>query len=67
VLLIFAIAMLGGFVLPVVRWFSLPDWTATAVVIASGGATAWVQSAHWLPRSLWFLGLLARAWKVILA
>src|SRR2546426_8875286 len=29
VLLIFTVAMLGGFVLPVVRWFSLPDWMAT--------------------------------------
>jgi len=67
VLLVFAIAMVGGFVLPVVRWLSLPDWIATAVVIVGGGMAAWVQSAHWLPRSVWFLGLLARAWKVILA
>ena len=66
-LLVFAIAMVGGFVLPVVRWLSLPDWIATAVVIVGGGMAAWVQSAHWLPRSVWFLGLLARAWKVILA
>jgi hypothetical protein len=28
---------------------------------------AWAQSELWLPRSLWFLGLLARAWKIILA
>jgi hypothetical protein len=67
VLLVFAIAILGGFVLPVVRWLSLPDWIATAVVVVGGGMAAWVQSAYWLPRSLWFLGLLARAWKVILA
>jgi hypothetical protein len=67
VLIIFAVAMLGGFVLPVARWFSLPDWTATAFVILIGTVTAWMQSGQWLPRSLWFLGLLARAWKVILA
>jgi len=67
VLLVFAIAMLGGFVLPVVRWLSLPDWIATAVVVVGGGMAAWVQSEHWLPRSLCVLGLLARAWKVILA
>ncbi len=67
VLLIFVVAMLGGFVLPVVRWFSLPDWMATAVVIVVGGTAAWAQSALWLPRSLWFLGLLARAWKIVLA
>ncbi|HZF06427.1 MAG TPA: hypothetical protein VE932_18985 [Patescibacteria group bacterium] len=67
VLLIFAIAMLGGFVLPVVRWFSLPDWSATALVLVVGGIAAWAQSELWLPRSLWFLGLLARAWKIVLA
>jgi hypothetical protein len=67
VLLIFAVAMLGGFVLPVVRWFSLPDWMATGFVIVLAGIAAWMQSELWLPRSLWFLGLLARAWKIILA
>ena len=67
VLLIFAVAMLGGFVLPVARWFSLPDWTATAFVVLGAGLAAWMESDQWLPRSLWFLGLLARAWKVILA
>ncbi|HEV8586435.1 MAG TPA: hypothetical protein VGT02_15825 [Methylomirabilota bacterium] len=66
VLLIFAVAMLGGFVLPVVRWFSMPDWMATALVIAVVSITAWAQSELWLPRSLWFIGLLARAWKIIL-
>src|SRR6266566_6483831 len=67
VLMIFALAMLGGFVLPVVRWFSLPDWFATAFVLVAVGIAAWAQSELWLPRSLWFLGLLARAWKVVLA
>src|SRR5438876_1151413 len=67
VLLIFAVAALGGFVLPVVRWFSLPDWMATTSVLAVVGLGAWAQSEHWLPRSLWFLGILARAWKIILA
>ena len=66
VLLVFAIAMLGGFVLPVMRWFSLPDWTATTFVVVVGGITAWTQSEYWLPRSLWFLSLLARAWRIIL-
>jgi|SRR5262249_47612398 len=67
VLLIFSVAMLGGFVLPVVRWFSMPDWIATGFVIVVVGIAAWTQSQLWLPRSLWFLGLLARAWKVVLA
>ena len=67
VLLIFSMAMLGGFVLPVARWFSLPDWTATAFVLLVAVLAAWMQSNQWVPASLWFLGLLARAWQVILA
>jgi len=67
VLLIFSVAMLGGFVLPVVRWFSLPDWMATGFVVVVVSIAAWTQNEVWLPRSLWFLGLLARAWKIILA
>ena len=67
VLLIFSVAMLGGFVLPVVRWFGLPEWMATTFVILAVGLAAWMQSDQWLPRSIWFLGLLAKAWTVILA
>lgn len=67
VLAIFTVAALGGFVLPMMRWFSLPDWMATAIVIGAISTVAWMQSNLWLPRSLWFLGLLARAWKIILA
>ena len=67
VLLVFGIAMLGGFVLPVVRWFRLPDWIATAFVLFVTGFVAWANSDQWLPRSLWFLGLVARAWKIIVA
>jgi hypothetical protein len=67
VLLIFGVAMLGGLVLPVVRWFKLPDWMATGFVVVVAALAAWIQSDLWLPRSLWFLGLLARAWNIIVA
>jgi len=67
VLLVFGIAMLGGFVLPVVRWFRMPDWIATAFVLFVGAYVAWANSDQWLPRSLWFLGRVARAWKIIVA
>jgi hypothetical protein len=65
VVLIFALAVLGGFVLPIVRWFGLPDWAATAIVAGGLGTTAYVESGIWLPRSLWFMGLLARACRVV--
>ena len=67
VVLIFVMAILGGAVLPAVRWMQLPDWFATGGVAAAVGVVAWLQSDLWLPRSLWFLSLLARAWKIVLA
>jgi hypothetical protein len=45
----------------------LPDWFATGVVAAMMAVAAWLQSEIWLPRSLWFLSLLARAWRIVLA
>jgi hypothetical protein len=62
---LFVLAVLGGFVLPVVRWFNLPEWTASAVVAVGLATTAYVESAVWLPRSVWFLALLARACRVV--
>src|SRR2546430_4663694 len=44
VLMIFAIAMLGGFVLPVARWFSRPDLVATAFVLVPVASASWGQS-----------------------
>jgi hypothetical protein len=28
---------------------------------------AWIQTEFWLPRSLWFLGLLARACRIVVS
>lgn len=67
VFVVFAMAMLGGFLLPVMRWFRLPDWFATVTVLAMLGLVAYVERELWLPKSLWFLGLLARACRVMLA
>lgn len=67
VLVVFVMAILGGAVLPAVRWMQLPDWFATGVVAAVMAVTAWMQSDLWVPRSLWFLSLLARAWRTVLA
>lgn len=67
VTLVFVMAILGGAVLPAVRWMHLPDWFATGVVAAAVTAAAWIQSHLWLPPSFWFLSLLARAWRIVLA
>ena len=63
--LIFVLAVFGGFLLPIVRWFHLPDWFATALVFAGVVALLWVHSDAWLPRSLRLLGLFARACRII--
>jgi hypothetical protein len=65
-MLIFVLAVFGGFLLPVVRWFRLPDWVATMLVLGGVIAAAWLNSDAWLPRSIWFVGLLARACKIVI-
>ena len=67
VLVVFVLAILSGAVLPVTRWMQLPDSAATGLVAGLLIGVAWMQSDLWVPRSLWFLSLLARAWKVVLA
>lgn len=67
VFVVFVMAILGGAVLPVTRWLQLPDSVATGVVAGAMIGAAWMQSDLWVPRSLWFLSLLARAWQVVLA
>jgi hypothetical protein len=67
VVIVFAMAILGGAVLPVVRWMKLPDWFATSIVAVVMAVAAWLQSELWVPHSLWFLSLLARAWRIVLA
>jgi len=65
--LVFLLAVFGGFLLPIVRWFRLPDWVATASVLGGVVTALWLQSEMWLPRSMWFIGLLARACRVVVS
>ena len=65
--LVFVLAVFGGFLLPIVRWFRLSDWIATLTVMSSVATLAWLQSELWLPKSLWFLGLLARACRIVIS
>jgi hypothetical protein len=65
--LVFLLAVFGGFLLPIVRWFRLPDWVATGAVLGGVVTALWLQTEMWLPRSLWFLGLLARACRVVVS
>jgi hypothetical protein len=65
--LVFVLAVFGGFLLPIIRWFRLPDWFATALVLLGIVATLWAHTDLWLPRSLWFMGLLARACRIVIS
>jgi hypothetical protein len=64
---VFLLAVFGGFLLPIVRWFQMPDWIATVGVLGAVVAVMWTQSALWLPKSMWFLGLLARACRIVVS
>ena len=66
-MLIFVLAVFGGFLLPIVRWFHMPDWLASVIVFGGVVTAAWVHSDVWLPRSLWFVGLLARACRIVVS
>ena len=64
--LIFVLAVFGGFLLPVVRWCRMPDWIATATVHGGCRRRGVDRERAWLPRSIWFLGLLARACRIVI-
>jgi hypothetical protein len=65
--LVFVLAVFGGFLLPIMRWFRLPDWFATLSVVGGVVVALWIYSDLWLPRSLWFVGLLARACRIVIS
>jgi hypothetical protein len=45
----------------------MPDWIATVAVLGAVVTALWVQSEMWLPKSIWFLGLLARACRIVVS
>lgn len=67
IVMVFLLAVFGGFLLPIVRWFNMPDWLATAAVLGAVVTVLWMQSPLWLPKSIWFLGLLARACRIVVS
>jgi hypothetical protein len=65
--LVFVLAVFGGFLLPIMRWFRMPDWVATVSVLGAVVALVWMRTDLWLPKSLWFLALLARACRIVVS
>ncbi|HXH82462.1 MAG TPA: hypothetical protein VNN07_05980 [Candidatus Tectomicrobia bacterium] len=64
---LFFIGLLGGVLLPIVRWFRLPDGLATLLALGGVVLAATLSSAQWLPSTVWFVGLLARACLIVFA
>lgn len=67
VFLVFVMAVLGGFVIPIVRWFSMPEWVANVLTLGVVTTVAYTAREAWMPTTFWFLGLLARACRIVLA
>lgn len=65
-ILVFVLAVFGGFLLPIVRWLRMPDWIATLSALGGVVAATWLRSDLWLPHSLWFMSLLARACRIVI-
>lgn len=65
--LMFVHQVLKQSVMPLVGWLRLPEWTAGVVVVVTLGILVLSQWGVWLPRSLWFLGLVVRATRTALA
>ncbi len=63
----FVVLALSGVLEPVVRGLRLPAWTATAVVLFAGSVTAYVERDLWVPGSLYILGVVVRAYKVVIS
>jgi hypothetical protein len=67
VFLVFVMAVLGGFLIPAVRWFGMPEWVANVLTLGVVTTVAYVGRDAWMPKTFWFLGLLARACRIVLA
>ncbi|MBI4634844.1 MAG: hypothetical protein HY727_00710 [Candidatus Rokubacteria bacterium] len=51
---------------PVERALPLPEWACAMMLGAVFAAAGYATSPLWLPRTLWILGLIARAYRIAL-
>jgi hypothetical protein len=59
------IGLLSEALTPAACALSLPRWTAMAFALLALGGFAYAERALWLSRSLWALGVVARAWRMV--
>jgi hypothetical protein len=60
----FLLAVLVEAARPASRALAMPETATRATIALAVGSAAWLARDAWLPRSLWVLGVLARAYRV---
>jgi hypothetical protein len=64
---LFVLGALGGIFLPVGHKIGLPEWFSTTLYLTLLGTFIYVERDVWMPPSLWFLGLVARSWMIVMS
>jgi hypothetical protein len=63
----FVVAVVSGLVDPVVRGLRLPAWFGTAFAVLACSSVLYIERDAWVPGSIWTLGLIVRAYQVIVS
>jgi hypothetical protein len=66
-LLLWLLGGLGAVFLPLGRRAGLPEWCSTTLYVTVLGLIVYLERAAWIPTSLRFLGLVARAWLLVMS
>src|SRR5262245_39687952 len=64
---LFILGAMGGIFLPMGRRIGFPEWLSSAVYMALVCAFVYVERDVWMQPSLWFLGLVARSWMIVMS
>ena len=64
---LFILGVLGGIFLPMGRRIGFPEWLSTALYMVLVCGFVYVERDVWMQPSLWFLGLVARSWMLVMS
>jgi hypothetical protein len=65
--LLIVLGVLGAIFLPLGRFAGLPEWFSTTLYVSLLTLLVYMERGLWTPGSLWFLGLVARAWLLVMS
>ena len=65
--MLLVMGVLGAIFLPLGRRAGLPEWCSTTFYMMLLGIFIYAERATWMPPSLWFFGLVARAWMLVMS